>query len=178
MVRATVCSNVRRLLRRASAASLFRGSSALGSCVCRPPPPAPNDGVVRGEHRVLVCAAPPRRWPHQEQVLQAVDHGLDGKDGHPFVAEDVEAHASLEVNVGVVNLLMHPPRRSRARGRANGRGQDRGRVSSARVSTRRGVMCGGNRLRDLVQASDFGRFVRVVVLDLEREAKRPVLVHA
>jgi len=40
----------------------------------------------------------------QEEVLQPVDNGVDGQDGLPVLAEDVEAHVPLQVDVWVVNL--------------------------------------------------------------------------
>ena len=42
---------------------------------------------------------------HQKQILQAVDHRLNGEDGHPLVTQDVEAHSAFQVDVGVVDLI-------------------------------------------------------------------------
>jgi hypothetical protein len=42
----------------------------------------------------------------EEEELQAVDHGGDGEDGLPVLAEDVEADVAVEVDVGVVDLFV------------------------------------------------------------------------
>ena len=36
--------------------------------------------------------------------MQPVNNGVDGQDGLPVLAEDVEAHVPLQVDVWVVNL--------------------------------------------------------------------------
>jgi len=42
----------------------------------------------------------------QEEVLEAVHNGVDGEDGFPVLAKNVEAHVSLQINVRVINLSL------------------------------------------------------------------------
>ncbi len=61
-----------------------------------------------------------------EEVDDAVDDGVDVEDGLPVVAEDVQAHVPLEVDVRVVDL--------RVRWRREGGGRRRGRRGGKDVS--------------------------------------------
>jgi len=40
----------------------------------------------------------------QEEVLEAVHNGVDGEDRLPVLAKNVEAHISLQINIGVIYL--------------------------------------------------------------------------
>ena len=87
----------------------------------------------------------------EEEVLQADHDGVEVEHGLPVLAQDVEAHVALEINVGMVDLAQAasaPPERETS-GRAH-----------------------------LLQALDLRRVVRVVVVDDKGEVEGAGLVHA
>lgn len=93
----------------AAAASLLSGSSGLGACNQFEQRKSQKYGDFRQFWQrtllyfpILGCTHV--HETHQKEEIEAVDDGCDGEHRLPVLAQNVEAHVALEVDVGVVDL--------------------------------------------------------------------------
>lgn len=105
MERCTFCSNSLRLFCRTSAASLFSGSSGLGSCGRY------GWGSTSPRGRSPTSPSPSAPAPtHQEEILQAINYGVYRKDWLPVLSVGREHHDQGLVSGKPPEALLGPDR--------------------------------------------------------------------